>query len=134
MRYQLIDEAQAKVLMTGLWPKVIKALQSGKQLSMEIKDATRTCPQNAKFHAMIDEIAQQAQHLGAKWDAEDWKRLLLHEFAKQMNLPQSRIIPSLDGSGIVQLGLQSRKLTKEQASDFVEFLYAWASTNGVTFN
>jgi hypothetical protein len=56
----------------------------------------------------------------------------LNEFAKQANLPQGRIVPSLDGSGIVQLGLQSRKLTKEQASEFVEFLYAWSTQNGVT--
>lgn len=120
--------------MGSVWPKVKEALQAGKQLTLEIKQANKSRDQEEKYHAMIGEIAKQAQHLGAKWDAEDWKRLLLHDFAKQMNLPQSRIIPSLDGSGIVQLGLQSRKLTKEQASEFVEFLYAWASTNGVALD
>ena len=133
MRYQLIDEAQAKVLMTGLWPKVIKALQSGKQLSMEIKDATRTCPQNAKFHAMIDEIAQQAQHLGAKWDAESWKRMLVWQFCKDTGLNEGKIVPSLDGSGIVQLGQQTHKFTKEQASEFVEWLHAWGAEHGVVY-
>ena len=83
---------------------------------------------------MIEEIAKQASHLGAKWDAEDWKRLLLNEFAKQANLFQGRIVPSLDGSGIVQLGLQSRKLTKEQASEFVEFLLAWGAEHGITYS
>jgi hypothetical protein len=46
-------------------------------------------------------------------------------------LPQGRIVASLDGTGIVQLGLQSRKLTKEQGSEFIEFLFAWAAQNGV---
>ena len=131
MRVEL-NKDNATAVMGTLWPKVKEALASGKQLTLEIKNASRSCPQNSKYHAMIEEIAQQASHLGAKWDAEDWKRLLLNEFAKQTNLPQGRIVPSLDGSGIVQLGLQSRKLTKEQASEFVEFLYAWATQNGVT--
>jgi hypothetical protein len=131
MRVELTKD-NATAVMGTLWPKVKEALASGKQLTLEIKNASRSCPQNSKYHAMIEEIAQQASHLGAKWDAEDWKRLLLNEFAKQANLPQGRIVPSLDGSGIVQLGLQSRKLTKEQASEFVEFLYAWSTQNGVT--
>jgi len=131
MRVELTKD-NATAVMGNLWPKVKEALASGKQLTLEIKNASRSCPQNSKYHAMIEEIAQQASHLGAKWDAEDWKRLLLNEFAKQANLPQGRIVPSLDGSGIVQLGLQSRKLTKEQASEFVEFLYAWSTQNGVT--
>ena len=131
MKLELTKD-NATALMASVWPKVKEALASGKQLTLEIKNASRSCPQNSKYHAMIEEIAQQASHLGAKWDAEDWKRLLLNEFAKQANLPQGRIVPSLDGSGIVQLGLQSRKLTKEQASEFVEFLYAWSTQNGVT--
>jgi hypothetical protein len=40
--------------------------------------------------------------------------------------------PSLDGTGIVQLGIQTRDFTKEQASEFVEFLQSWAAQNGVT--
>jgi hypothetical protein len=132
MKFELTKET-ASAVMGSVWPKVKDALASGKQLTLEIKAANKSREQEKLYHAMIEEIANQAQHLGAKWDAEDWKRLLLNEFAKQINLPQGRIVPSLDGSGIVQLGLQSRKLTKEQASEFVEFLYAWGAENGVNF-
>ena len=63
---------------------------------------------------------------------EDWKRLLVDQFIKDMNgLGASKIIPSLDGEGIIQLGFQTRKFTKEQASEFVEWLYAWGAANGV---
>jgi hypothetical protein len=132
MRIEL-NKDNATAVMASMWPKVKEALASGKQLTLEIKAANKSREQEKLYHAMIEEIANQAQHLGAKWDAEDWKRLLLNEFAKQINLPQGRIVPSLDGSSIVQLGLQSRKLTKEQASEFVEFLYAWGAEHGVTF-
>jgi hypothetical protein len=133
MKFQLTSKEQAKGLMANLWPKVINALET-KVLSLEIKEANKSREQEEKYHAMIGEIAKQAQHLGAKWDAEDWKRLLVDQFIKDMNgLGASKIIPSLDGSGIVQLGFQTRKFTKEQASQFVEWLHAWGAENGVVY-
>ena len=132
MRFQLTDEKQAKALMTGLWPKVLKALQS-KQLTLEIKDATKSRHQEEKYHAMIGEVAKQAQHLGAKWDAESWKRLVVDQFCKDNGLKTGAVIPNLSGDGIVQLGLQTRNFTKEQASEFVEWLHAWGAEHGVSY-
>jgi len=132
MRFQLTDEKQAKTLMTGLWPKVLKALQT-KQLTLEIKDATKSRHQEEKYHAMIGEVAKQAQHLGAKWDAESWKRLLVDQFCKDNGLKTGAVIPNLAGDGIVQLGMQTRNFTKEQASEFVEWLHAWGAEHGVTY-
>jgi hypothetical protein len=132
MKFQLTSESQAKALMTGLWPKVLKALQT-KQLTLEIKDATKSRDQEEKYHAMIGEIAKQAQHLGAKWDSESWKRLLVDQFCKDNGLKTGAVIPNLSGDGIVQLGMQTRNFTKEQASEFVEWLHAWGAEHGVTF-
>ena len=132
MKFNLINESQAKALMTGLWPKVLKALQT-KQLTLEIKDATKSRDQEEKYHAMIGEIAKQAQHLGAKWDSESWKRLLVDQFCKDNGLKTGAVIPNLSGDGIVQLGMQTRNFTKEQASEFVEWLHAWGAEHGVTF-
>jgi NinB protein len=131
MRYNLDDQAQATSLMKHLWPKVKQSLSDGKQLTLEIKAASKTRDQEQKYHAIIGDIAKQAQHMGAKWSAEDWKRLLVDQYLKDAGLNGSKIIPSLDGAGIVQLGMQTRKFTKEQASEFVEFLLAWCANNGV---
>ena len=133
MRFDLTNETQAKALMVNLWPKVLTALTSGKQLTLEIKTANRSCQQNAKYHAMIDEIAQQAQHLGSKWDAESWKRLLVDQFLKDNGQKTGKVIPNLAGDGIVQLGMQTRDFTKEQASEFVEWLFAWGAEHGITY-
>lgn len=133
MRFELTSEAQAKVLMTNLWPKVITALQAGKQLTLQIKQANKSREQEEKYHAMIGEIAKQAKHLGSKWDAESWKRLLVDAFCKDIGLKTGAVIPNLAGDGIVQLGFQTRKFTKEQASEFVEWLHAWGAEHGVTY-
>jgi hypothetical protein len=133
MRFDLTNETQAKALMVNLWPKVLTALSAGKQLTLEIKTANRSCQQNAKYHAMIDEIAQQAQHLGSKWDSDSWKRLLVDQFLKDSGQKTGKVIPNLAGDGIVQLGMQTRDFTKEQASEFVEWLFAWGAEHGITY-
>ncbi len=119
--------------MQSLWPKVKEAIKGGKQLSLEIKPINKSREQEEKYHAMIGEIAKQAQHMGAKWIAEDWKRLLVDQFCKDIGLTGSKVIPNLSGDGIVQLGFQTRNFTKEQASEFVEWLHSWGANNGITF-
>jgi hypothetical protein len=131
MKYQLTSEDQARALMTTLWPKVLTALNAGKELVLEVKAADKTREQELKYHAMIDEIAKQASHMGAKWSSEDWKRLLVNQFCKENGIKTGVVIPNLSGDGIVQLEMQTRKFTKEQASDFVEFLYAWGADHGI---
>jgi hypothetical protein len=133
MIFHLQNPEQASAVMAKIWPKVKDTLRAGKALRMEIKADSRSDEQNAKYHAMLSEIAVQAQHLGAKWDAESWKRFLVYEFCKQLGLPQGQIVPSLDGSGIVQLGLQTRDFSKERAAEFIEFLEAWAADKEIIF-
>jgi hypothetical protein len=87
--------------------------------------------QEKMYHALIGDIARQATHLGAKWDAEDWKRFLIWQYSKDSGMSTGRFVQSLDGTGIVQLGLQSRKFSKEEATEFVEWLLAWSAQNGI---
>ena len=131
MKHRLTSEDQARALMVTLWPKVLTALNAGKELVLEVKAADKTREQELKYHAMIDEIAKQASHMGAKWSSEDWKRLLVNQFCKENGIKTGVVIPNLSGDGIVQLEMQTRKFTKEQASDFVEFLYAWGAEHGI---
>ena len=131
MKFKLTSEPQAKALMVRVWPKVLKALNTGKELDLEIVDAVRSDDQNKLYHVIIEKIATHSEHLGAKWDEESWKRFLIDQFATETGLRSGKVVPSLDGNRIVQLGLQSRKFTKDQASQFVEWLYAWCAENGI---
>jgi hypothetical protein len=133
MIFHLESPEQAKALLEKIWPKIKDTLIAGKPLRLEIKTENKSRDQEAKYHAMLGEIAEQAQHLGAKWSAEDWKRLLVDLFAKETGLQGGKIIPSLDSTGIVQLGLQTRDFTKERAAEFITFLEVWGSANGIIF-
>ena len=114
-------------MMLRIWSEAKELLHSDKKLVIEVKEETRSNEQNALMHSLISKISKQATHAGSKWDAEDWKRLLLAQWSKEMG----KIVPALDGEGIVQLGLQSRRLSKSEAVDFVEFIYAWAAQSGI---
>ena len=98
-----------------------------------IADAPKTRAQEEKYHAMIGEIAAQAKHLGATWGAEDWKRLLLDKFARETGRSHGKVIPNLDGNGVVEVGILSRKFGLEDGSEFIEFLNAWAAEHGIEF-
>lgn len=107
---------------------------------VEIKPAGKTRDQEEKYHAMLGDIAKQHTFMGRHLDTDSWKRLLVDAFAKVKRaegdpLPgMGEIVPSLDGAGIVQLGFQTRRFTKKQAAEFVEFLYAWGDENGISWS
>jgi hypothetical protein len=103
VKYDLDNPEQATTLMQTLWPKVKAALAAGKKLTLEVKDAGRSNEQNEKFHAIIGDIAKQAQHMGSKWDAESWKRLLVDQYSRDRMMYGAPILPNLYNTGIVQL-------------------------------
>lgn len=103
----------------------------------DISPPTKKRIQEEKYHAMIGDIAKQVDLIGCRRNTEDAKRLLIDAFARVMReagtplRQEGRILPSLDGSGFVQLGIQSRKFTVKEASEFIEYLYAFGSERSV---
>jgi len=106
----------------------------------EIRPAVRSLDQNAKLHAMVSDIAQQVEFFDQKRDAETVKRLLVDAYARvkqAMGEPlqgHGEVLPSLDGTGAVQLGIQTRRFNKEQMAELIEYLYAWGVDNKVRFS
>ena len=103
----------------------------------------KTRPMEEKYHAMIGDIEKSKKFVfmgTTEWDQEDIKRLLVDSFAKvkqSMGEPLSqggRVIPSLDFTGTVQLGIQTRKFTKKEGADFIEYLFSYGAEIGVQFN
>ena len=96
-------------------------------------NTTRSDLQNKLMHSIINQIAKQSQLHGSRWSTESWKRYLIDQWAHENgeSASVSKVMPSIDGLRVVQLGLQSRRFTKEQAVSFTEWLIYWATTNGV---
>ena len=127
----LYSVEQARPVLEAMWSKIRESLAAGKKMRITIKDIARSHPQNAMFHAIIGQIAKQAQHQGAKWDAESWKRFLVDQWAHDQHEEGYRLAPSLDNNRIIQLGRQTKEFTKEEAASFTEWLIAWAAMRGI---
>lgn len=91
----------------------------------------RTLQQNALFHAICGQVARRREWAGMKLDTIAWKRLFLDAWARHENLSQGRIVPSLDGLSIVNLGIQSRRLTIEQMADLITFAQAYCDEHEI---
>lgn len=89
------------------------------------EEETRTLIQNAKFHAMITDIAKSRNWLyaGAKRSLLCWKRVLVNQFYAEINVP-SEIVPSLDGMRVVIVNDTTSDMGKKRAAQFVEYLYS----------
>ena len=117
--------------MERIWPDIKTNLATGNKMRLELKKATRSLDQNAKFHAMIAEIGAMMRTAGSTWSDDDWKRLLIDQWAHETNRKIGKVAPSLDGERVVQLGFQSHKFSIEAASEFIEWLYAWSVQQGI---
>ena len=81
----LHNSQQAHTVLKDLWPKIKETLQAGKQLRLEVKKATRSTDQNDMFHALIDKVYKAMKVVGSVWSADDWKRLLIDQWAHETN-------------------------------------------------
>lgn len=134
MTVTMWNAQQGHTQLLAVWLQAKAMLTAGHRMVLELRPISKSRDQEKKYHAMFGEVASQAQHLGSTWAAEDWKRLLLDKFARETGRTHGKVIPNLDKTGVVEVGIPSRKFTKADASEFVEWLHAWGAENGVTYS
>ena len=111
---------------------------------VRVSEPRKSREQEEKYHAMVGEIAAQFKFCDRLWDAEDMKRLLLDQFRRDTvkdpdfaelwkGMGVVEMAPSIDGAGVVALGVQSRKFPKKLASAFVEWLHAFGAERDIVF-
>jgi len=129
----ILRVADARDRMAAAWKFATQFLELGQDVRVSVKEhkPSRSLEQNAKFHAICGELATQLQWAGRWLDAEGWKRLLVDAWARESNRRQGDIVPSLDGASIVNLAVQTRRMTVGEMADLITFAQAWAVENGV---
>lgn len=131
---RLFNAQQGHQAIQSIWAHAKALLLAGHRPVLELGPEGQSRDQQEKYHAMIGEVAAQAKHLGASWDAEDWKRLLLDRFARETGRAVGKVIPNLSGDGVVEVGILSRRFSKRTANEFIEWLLAWGAENGIEYS
>jgi hypothetical protein len=106
----------------------------------KVEPAPKSRDQEARYHAMIGDITRTVKIFDRLWGREDMKRLLVDQFVRDMKNSgtplrnSGHVVPSIDGTGIVQLGVQTRGFLKSEASAFIEWLFAFGAENDVEWS
>lgn len=114
------DEIRAKALA---WVRKAPA-----ETRLEFKAPKRTLPQNARFWALLTDIASQVEWHGLKLTPDDWKLIFLDALKAEL-----RLVPNIEGTGFVNLGRSSSDLSKEEMGDLMALIEAFGANHGVAF-
>lgn len=124
----LANAQQAHQCLTALWSTLKPFLIQGQRFEVEIRPERRSSEQNARMWAMLTEVSQQVEWYGKKLSAEDWK----HVFSA--SLRRLDVVPNLDGTGFVALGMSTSQMTKREFSDLMELIASFGAERGVKFS
>jgi hypothetical protein len=124
----LFNPVQAKPQLEEAWKWVKSMLMAGHRLSLSIKPETRSDAQNARMWAMLADVSAQVEWYGKRLTSEDWK----HVFTA--SLRKLSVVPNLDGTGFVALGLSTSRMTKAEMSDLMELMSAFGADRGVKWS
>ena len=112
--------------MKAVWDKVCTGIKAG-AVVVTLGRETRTPDQNSKLWPMLRDISQQCEWYGAKYNEEDWKDLFTAVLKGQ------RTAPGLEG-GIVAFGVRTKRLSKGNFSNLIEYMYAFGSERNVQWS
>ena len=112
------------------WKHAKALLIAGHRLILEVKPASRSQKQNRLLHAMLNEIAKQAEWAGSKRDIEVWKRLLTAAWCRARG-ESIEILPALDGHGIDVVFRRTSQLSRAECAELCDFIFAWCAQTGI---
>lgn len=125
---RMFNPVQAKTALDGvIWTQLKAMLMAGHRMVIEVKPETRSLEQNARLWAMLTDISQQVDWYGKKLSPEDWK----HVFSASIR--RLDVVPNLDGTGFVALGLSTSKMTRKEMAELQELMEAFGAEKGVKF-
>jgi sulfite reductase beta subunit-like hemoprotein len=123
----LSNAQQANDALKELWKTLKPWLIAGHRFEVEVRPERRSSEANARMWAMLNEVSQQVEWYGKKLTPEDWK----HVFSA--SLRKLDVVPNIDGTGFVALGMSTSQMSKKEHSDLMTLIEAFGAERGVTF-
>jgi hypothetical protein len=108
-------------------------LKAEKETRVSFMDPKRTLDQNARFHAMCGDVADQIGWTDVfgrpiRMTPENWKRFFLAAWRRE-----TLVVPNEDGTGFYDLGVRSSEMSVAEMGEIMEFISAFGAQRGVKF-
>ena len=98
-------------------------------LVVTLSDPDRTLPQNALFHALCGDVAQQLEWAGKRRKPTEWKVLFVSGHAVATGKP-GEVVPGLEGE-FCAIRESTAKMGIRRMNSLIEYSQAFAVGNGV---
>lgn len=94
-----------------------------------VEEQKRTTDQNAKLHAILSDIARQAEWMGRRLSIESWKALFVsgHAIATKQG---GEVLPGIEGE-FVAIRESTARMGKRRAASLIEYVLAWCALNDI---
>lgn len=104
-------------------------LMAGHRLILEIRPETRSSAQNRYLHAIFGDVAKQAEWMGKKRTAAEWKVLFCsgHAVATKCG---AELIPGLEGE-FLNVRESTARMGKARMASLLEYVICWCANNNV---
>jgi hypothetical protein len=116
----LRNEAIRRRAMESVW-------NAPDNYKLVISEEVRSLEQNSRLWPSLTEISNQVMWHGRKLSPDDWKMVFT------ASLKKMDVVPNLENTGFVALGLSTSKMSKRELSDLLELVYAFGAEHGVVF-
>ena len=108
----------------------LRALDTSAAWEVVIRPASRTTEQNAKFHALVSDIAKsRLEWAGKRRNAAQWKVLLVSGHAIATG-DGADMVPGLEGE-FVNLRESTALMSTKRSASLIEYTIAFAACSGV---
>jgi hypothetical protein len=94
---------------------------------VEYRAPKRSLPQNALLWMRLGEISRKVEWYGQHLSPDDWKDVFT------ASLRRARVVPGLEPGSFVPLGMRTSDMSKEEMTNLLELIDAFAAERGVEF-
>lgn len=94
--------------------------------TVSFKKPKRSLPQNDRLWALLTEVAAQVTYHGVKLTPTDWKDVFTASLKRDL-----RHVPTIDGNGIVILGMRTSEMSVAEMTDLIDLIQAFAAEQGL---
>lgn len=100
---------------------------------VEYKGPARNLDQNAKFWALLSDVARQHRIGDRRYTADAFKVMFLTAYAEETGR-EIKYLPAIHRAGMIPAGRSSSDLSVKEMSEVIEWILAWGAENNIVWS